>query len=181
MNLEKINELRERISVRESEILKNVVEMERCESKALKFKDELKVLNSRLKTLMPKEVANGYYFFVSQENKTGIELDDSIKKVVQQISPILSLKESALLEILTKGFYTISLERKDGTGELEKEIINNLLSIDIDGKFESISNSEFKYRGELTWHQIVDALICKGFEQNSEFDKKCGSNSYQSV
>ena len=181
MNLEKIKELQERIEQKESEILKNALELERCEEKNLKFKSELKVLNSRLKSLMPKESPNGYNFFVTQENKTGIELDESLKKIATKISPILSLKESALLEILTTGFYTISLQKKDGTDEIERDIINRLLSIDIDGKFEPISKFEFKYRGQMTWHQIVDALICKGFEQDQEFDKKCGSNSYQSI
>ncbi len=180
MNQEKIKELKERIEVKESEIFKNRIELDRSESKDVKLKDELKVLNSRLKSLMPKEESNGYNFFVSQLNKTGIELDESLKKVVSQISPVLNLKEDAVLDMLTGGFYTITLEKKDGTTKIDKDALNTLTSIDIDATFESVSENQFNYRGKLTWHQIVDSLICKGFEQDSDFDKKCGSNSYES-
>jgi hypothetical protein len=43
-----------------------------------------------------------------------------------------------------------------------------------------ISSTEFEYRGELNWHQLVDKMIRMGFEQNPEFDQECGSNSYES-
>ena len=36
------------------------------------------------------------------------------------------------------------------------------------------------YRGELTWSQVVNRMIKLGFEEDPEFNKMCGSNSYQS-
>ncbi|WP_323166569.1 hypothetical protein, partial [Pseudomonas bubulae] len=31
----------------------------------------------------------------------------------------------------------------------------------------------------MTWHQIVSKMMRFGFEQDAEFDKLCGSNSYE--
>jgi hypothetical protein len=31
----------------------------------------------------------------------------------------------------------------------------------------------------MTWHQLVDKMIRMGFDQNPDFDKECGSNSYE--
>jgi hypothetical protein len=43
-----------------------------------------------------------------------------------------------------------------------------------------VGPTEFEYRGELSWHKLVDKMIRMGFEQEPEFDKMCGSPSYQS-
>jgi len=180
MNLEKIQELKERILSKEEEIFKNSVELERCESKNSKLIDELKTLNTRLRSLQPKDEPIGYDFHVSQENKTGIELSESLKEVVSKISPILKLNEDAVIDILTGGFYTITIQNQDGTDKVSKDVVNKLVSIDPDSTIEILESNKFNYRGKMTWHQIVDSLIFKGFEQNPEFDKKCGSNSYES-
>ena len=180
MNLEKIQELKERILSKEEEIFKNSVDLERCESKNTKLIDELKTLNTRLKSLQPKDEPVGYDFYVSQENKTGIELSESLKEVVSKISPILKLNEDAVIDILTGGFYTITIQNQDGTEKVSKDIISKIVSIDPDSTIEILESNKFNYRGKMTWHQIVDSLIFKGFEQNPEFDKKCGSNSYES-
>jgi len=43
-----------------------------------------------------------------------------------------------------------------------------------------IDESKLIYRGELTWSQVVNKMIKLGFEEDPEFNKMCGSNSYQS-
>ena len=48
------------------------------------------------------------------------------------------------------------------------------------GKMNPVGNLEFEYRGDLNWHQLVDKFLKLGFEQEPEFDKMCGSPSYQS-
>lgn len=180
MNKEKIEELKLRIQSKESEFLRNNIDLQRCETKSKTISDEIKLLNVRLKSMLPKEEPVGYYFFVSTENKTGIELDDSLKNVVEKISPILNLKTNAVLELLTKGYFNIHIQKENGDKDIEKDIVQKVLSIDINGKFEIIKKNQIKYTGELTWHQLVDSLLFKGFEQNIQFDKECGSNSYNS-
>ena len=63
------------------------------------------------------------------------------------------------------------------------KIINDIKSIDIEGKFEIKPEGgviKITYTGELNWHEITSKMIHKGFEQDEEFDKFVGSNSYTS-
>ena len=92
----------------------------------------------------------------------------------------LVVNEDAVIDILTGGFYTITIQNQYGTEKVSKDIISKVVSIDPDSTIEILESNKFNYRGKMTWHQIVDSLIFKGFEQNPEFDKKCGSNSYES-
>jgi hypothetical protein len=55
-----------------------------------------------------------------------------------------------------------------------------IAKLDVNGKVTLVGSSEFEYRGDFTWHKIVDKMIRLGFEQEPEFDKLCGSPSYQS-
>jgi hypothetical protein len=65
---------------------------------------------------------------------------------------------------------------------LSDEISEKILSIDVLGKFTMNTNSSkeniFEYRGDLTWHQLVGKFLRKGFEQDPQFDRESGSNSY---
>jgi hypothetical protein len=84
--------------------------------------------------------------------------------------------------MLTKGYYTIKIQKQgsDEEKEIEREIYKKIASIDVMGKVDMISSTEFEYRGDMTWHQLIGKMIRMGFEQNPEFDKISGSNSYES-
>jgi len=179
MNAEKVQELKDRIENTQSTIQKCKVEIRNSESKMNSQIDDLKVLNTRLETLMPKDVPIGYDFFVSEEKKTGIEPDETLVSVVEKISPILKLNAPVVIDMLTKGFFEIKIKKQDG-GDIDRFIINKILNIDPTGTVSVISNNYFSYTGELTWHQLVNKMIRMGFEQNPDFDKECGSNSYES-
>jgi hypothetical protein len=183
MNEEKINELKTRIEDSKRDISKYEYESKVAEKKVTELKDNLKVLNSRLEQMYPGDDTNGYVFFVSEEQKMDTTLTDNDKELVSKISKLMGLKEQALFEHLTEGFYNIKIAKSDDIEnqdfELEKEILEKVNSIDIDGKI-SIKDGQFEYRGELNWHQLVQKMIRLGFEQNPEFDKLCNSNSYES-
>jgi hypothetical protein len=94
------------------------------------------------------------------------------------------LKEDAVIDYLTKGFFTIKIAKKDNLNDenlsIEKEIYEKINKLDVTGKMSIVGNGEFEYRGEMTWHKLVDKMLKMGFEQEPEFDKLCGSPSYQS-
>lgn len=183
MNEEKINELKNRIEDSKRDIAKYEYEFKVAEKKVTELKDNLRVLNSRLEQMYPGDEPNGYVFFVSEEQKMDVSLTDNDKELVSKISKLMGLKEQALFDHLTEGFYNIKIAKSDDIEnqdfELEKEILEKVNSIDIDGKI-SIKDGQFEYRGELNWHQLVQKMIRLGFEQNPEFDKLCNSNSYDS-
>lgn len=183
MNAEKVEELKTRIEKTEKELSKLKMDIKQAESKITSSSDDLRVLNTRLVSLQPKEPSIGYDFFVSTENKTGIDPDENLVAVVEKIAPILKLNTPVVIDMLTKGYYTIKIQKQGQVDELksiDREIYQKINKIDILGKITMISPTEFEYRGDMTWHQLVDKMIRMGFEQNPEFDKVSGSNSYES-
>jgi len=183
MNEDKVNELKNRVEDSEKEVVKLKREISISESKLKKQTEDLKVLNSRLESLTPGDEPNGYVFYVSEEQKNDVGLDESTKHVADKIADLLGLKKEVLFEQLTGGFYRIKIAKKDDITnqdfKLEKEIYDKIATIDVTGKM-TVVDGEFEYRGDMTWHQLVGKMLRKGFEQDPEFDKLCQSNSYES-
>ena len=183
MNADKVDELKNRIEKTEKEISKLKMDVKQAESKITTSFDDLKVLNTRLESLHPKDSPIGYDFFVSTENKTGIEPDENLITVVEKIAPIMKLNTPVVIDMLTKGYYSIKIQKQNQSEEdktFDKEVYQKIMKIDLMGKVDMTSPTEFEYRGDMTWHQLVGKMIRMGFEQNPEFDKVCGSNSYES-
>lgn len=189
MNEDKINELKERIEKTEAEIKRYNSEAKHAEANAEKSSESLSILETRLETLVPNAPSNGYVFLVSDEQKSEIGLNDSDTELVGRISELMKLKKDVLIKHLTESFYKISIAKKDNLlDEKDKKSFSNLLqSIDLFGKFtnpqfrklENYEIGEFEYRGKLNWHQLTAKMLKKGFEQEPEFDKVAGSNSYE--
>ena len=182
MNAEKVQELKSRIDKTEKEISKLRIDVKQAESKITSSNEDLKVLNTRLDSLSPKDSSIGYDFFVSTENKTGIEPDENLVSVVEKIAPLLKLNTPVVIDMLTKGYYTIKVQKQgseEDKNKLDKEIYQKIQKIDVMGKVTMTGTCEFEYRGDMTWHQLVDKMIRMGFDQNPDFDKECGSNSYE--
>jgi uncharacterized protein (UPF0335 family) len=183
MNAEKAQELKDRIEKTEKEIKKLQLDIKQAESKLNTSGDDLRILNTRLESLSPKDSSVGYDFFVSEENKTGIEPDENLVQVVEKIAPLLKLNTPVVIDMLTKGYYTIKIQKQgevENKQVLDKEVYQKIQKIDVTGKVTMAGPCEFEYRGDMTWHQLVDKMIRMGFDQNPDFDKDSGSNSYES-
>ena len=181
MNEDKINELKERIGKTEDDIRKYTMEIKHAEANVDKSSDALSILETRLETLVPNATSNGYVFLVSDEQKSEIGLNDSDTELVGRISDLMKLKKDVLIKHLTESFYKISIAKKDNFEDKEatKEIYKLVQSVDLLGKFTVTTEGEFEYRGKLNWHQLTAKMLKKGFEQEPEFDKIAGSNSYE--
>ena len=181
MNEDKINELKERIEKTETEIKRYNSEAKHAEANAEKSSEALSILETRLETLVPNATPNGYVFLVSDEQKSEIGLSDSDTELVGRISELMKLKKDVLIKHLTESFYKISIAKKDNFEDKEatKEIYKLVQSVDLFGKLTVTAEGEFEYRGKLNWHQLTAKMLKKGFEQEPEFDKIAGSNSYE--
>ena len=199
MNEQKIEELKGRIEDHHKEIAKQKTDASRAESKIKENKDQIRILESRLDSLEPSANSNGYVFFVSEQKKHETGLDESTRHVADKIADIMGLKKEALFDMLTGGYNVIKIAKKgsDYTGEslnkkieseeeieqikkdmLELQKMQSLAKqIDADGEF-SLGEDGITYQGSLNWHQLVGKMIKKGFEQDPDFDKAAGSNSY---
>ena len=131
--------------------------------------------------MVPNATPNGYAFLVSDEQTNDITLDANAEKLVDKISSLLKLKRDKLVKYLTEGYYKISIAKKDNFDDkkVTREIYQLIQSVDLLGKFTILSDGEFEYRGKLNWHQLTAKMLKKGFEQEPEFDKVAGSNSYE--
>lgn len=184
MNEEKVKELESRIEKTQNEINRYKSDISQAEKKVEQEKENLSVLETRLESLKPKDEPNGYVFNVSELKKNDIELDEKTQEVAGKIADLMNLKKDVLFEYLKGGYHIIKIADKSNIDESPKdinaEVLMKIKNLDIDGKISMISNGEFEYRGDLNWHQLVDRMIKKGFEQDEEFDKLSGSNSYES-
>lgn len=182
MNKEKIKELETRILDKEQEISRINLDISTAKKKKEQEKERLSILKTRLESLKPKADLNGYVFNVSELNKPDISLGEETKKIANKISGMLGLKKDALFDQLKDGYYTIKIadsnDIENRPKDINREALMSVKNLDLDGKMSMVADGEFKYEGELTWHQIVDIMIKSGFEQNEKFDELCGSNSY---
>jgi hypothetical protein len=189
MNESKVKELESRIEIKIKDIKKYDIDIKHAETKLKETEEELSILQTRLETMTPGDEPNGYVFLVSDEQKLEIGLDESTKDIADKIADIMKLKKDLLFKYLTGGYYNISIGKKDDiTSQIDEKDLVELVSekvlvIDPKGKFtfEEVNDKTIiQYRGDLNWHQLTSKLIRKGFEQDEEFDKLAGSNSYES-
>ena len=182
MNEAKVNELKERIDNSQKDIKKYNMDIKNAETNLKKVTDGLGVLETRLESLTPFDDANGYVFFISEEKKNIEGLNEDELKITNRIADLMNLKKDVLVKHLTEGFYTIKIAKKDDFEDktIDREIYKTVIELDVMGKTSVTDTNEFEYRGSLNWHQLVQKMLRKGFEQEPEFDKIAGSNSYES-
>lgn len=175
MNEEKISELKNRIETLELEKAKYLAEMKVSENNISKIDKNIDVLNSRLEDMEPSEEPNGYVFFLSEE-KEKMELDEESSNMIEKICNLAGLNTKAVKSLVSDSRFDIKIAKKDNINELVSgvEILEKL-------KFKVILNEDYyTYLGDLKWGEIVNKMIKLGFEQDPEFNKLCGSNSYKS-
>lgn len=182
MNEDKVNELKQRVEDKETDIKKYKRDLTFAETKLKESAEQLGVLNTRLENMSPADEPNGYVFFITEEQKNDTGLDDTTKGIAEKIADLMGLKKDVLFTYLTEGFYKIKIGKKgenDKKLEFDKDILSKISSIDLVGKMTPTDTNEIEYRGTLNWHQLVSKMIRKGFEQDAEFNKLSGSNSYE--
>lgn len=180
---EKIISLQNRISDTSDDIAKYKREKQSAEKKLSEVVEQLSILNKRLESMDLKPEPNGYVFFVSEEKKSDVGLTKENREIADKIADIIGLKKDVLFDKLTNGYYEITIGKADDIKskdvKISEDILSKLILIDTDGKIEMSKNNKLIYTGSLNWHQIVGKMIKLGFEQNDEFDKISGSNSYK--
>jgi len=183
MNEGKVLELKSRIEDKQKEIIQFNREISQSEKKLKESTEQLGVLETRLETMSPGDEPNGFVFYVSEEQKNELGLDENTKAIADKIADLMSLKKDVLFDYLTGGFYKIKIAKKDDITnqdfQLDKDIYEKISTLDVTGKMTVVDGS-FEYRGTLNWHQLVSKMLRKGFEQDPDFDKLCQSNSYES-
>jgi hypothetical protein len=184
MKASKKAELEEKLKNRKSELFLLERDYKLTSSKLEECKADIDLLKSRLKTFEPEKTKNGYIFNVSEIMNEKVQLEPEIEDLIKdKISKVKGINVENFMKLFQIGEHKIRLCKK-----VEDQFIEITDFTEIDEELnQTLQNSEIKffiednsiiYRGELAWAEIVNQMIKDGFEQDSEWDKVCGSNSY---
>jgi hypothetical protein len=185
MKEEKLDELKSKKSKTEEEIFKIEFQISNLSKSLETAKSDLNLLEERIFDLKPVEDSVGYYFNVSERLNEVVSIDENTERIIREkISKVKSINVENFMKLFSDGEFAIKLSKKTDAGfevvedfkDIPKDIIERL-------DFLSLDTNENKliYNGELSWGEVVNKFIKLGFEQDPEFDKLCGSNSYSSI
>lgn len=182
MKEDKLNELKAKKAKKEEEIDKFGFQLSSIKKNIEESKSDLKLLEDRIDDLQPIEPSNGYYFNVSEKQNETVILEPKIESIIKdKVSKVKGINVEGFMKLFTSGEYHIKISKKTDSGfemvenykDLPTDVIGKLSSLDL-----SIDGEKMVYTGEMIWSDLVNKMIKWGFEQDSEFNKLCGSNSY---
>jgi hypothetical protein len=185
MKEDKLNELKSKKTKREDEINKYTFQISSIEKNLTEAKNDLRVIEGRIDDLQPIEPSNGYYFNVSEKQNETVILEPEIESIIKdKVSKVKGINLDAFMKLFTSGEYHIKIAKKTDDGlemvedykDVPTDILEKLSTLDL-----SIDEGKMIFMGEMAWGEIVNKMIKMGFEQNPDFDKLCGSNSYTST
>jgi hypothetical protein len=185
MKQEKIDDLSKRLDNKRKELAKFTQDVKLSNKKVSDAEEEIKLLESRLETLEPESQFTGYYFNVSEMLNEKINLDPEIAQLIKsKISKVKSINTDAFMKLFEDGEYHIRIGSK--TSDVISEITDYETISEESQKLLSkigvgVSDGKLIYVGEMSWGDIVNKMVKLGFAQDSEFDKHCGSNSYNAA
>jgi uncharacterized coiled-coil protein SlyX len=145
---------------------------------------KLELVESRIDSIQPNQEPNGYYFNVSERKNEITTLDEKTEKIIRdRVSEIKAINLENFMNLFISGEYHIKISKTtnntfeliDDFTKLPQDLLESLNKLNL-----SFEKEKMVYFGELSWGEIVNKMIKSGFEQNPEFDKFCGSNSYSS-
>lgn len=182
MKQDKIEDLTKRLDNKIKELAKFNQDVKLSTKKVNDTEDEIKLLESRLESLQPDVEFTGYYFNVSERLNEKINLDPEIADLIKsKISKIKSINVNAFMRLFEDGEYQIRIGEESLGVVVEVTDYQNLSETAKKALSKigvNLIDNKLIYTGELNWGDIVNKLTKSGFAQDSEFDKKCGSNSY---
>ena len=185
MKLDKLNELKSKKTKREDEIMKYSFQISSIEKSLEEAKNDLRVIEGRIDDIQPIEPPIGYYFNVSEKQNETVILEPEIEKIIKdKVSKVKGINTENFMKLFTSGEYHIKISKKTDDGfslvedfkDVTSDVLEKLSSLDL-----SIDDKKLVYMGEMSWGEMVNKMIKIGFEQNPDFDKLCGSNSYTST
>lgn len=182
MKQEKVEELQKKIEHQKKELTRYKSEKANAERKLNEAEEDIKLLESRLDTLKPNDEPNGYVFFVSEELNQKVNLPEDIEAIIREkVSKVRGINADAFMKLFEGGEYQIRLGKVEDGTLVEVTDYENLPE-EVKSKLDFLHLHEDKliHHGDLKWHDLIQKMIKLGFEQSSEFDKLCGSNSFGS-
>ncbi len=179
MKKEKLVELEKTVERLQKEFLIKKNEIANSESKLKEIKENIILNSKRIDNLKVVDESNDILYFVSEKLESESELSEDNIKLIGKISKLLNLNSEKLCEAMKKNVFSIKVANVDDfESDVDEKYIIDIKKIDIDGEFKITDKNTIQYMGELGWNDIINKMDKLGFMQNPEFNKHCGSNSY---
>jgi hypothetical protein len=184
MKEDKLKELKSNLDKKEKELNNLKYQLTSTEKNIDTVKSDIKLIEDRIEDLQPTNDPLGYFFNVSERQNETVTLEPEIEKIIRdKVSKVKGINTENFMKLFTDGEFIIKLGKKVGEDiniitdfkEIEDSAWSMLYKLNT-----QLEDDKIIYRGELTWSQIVNKMIKLGFEENAEFNKLCGSNSYES-
>lgn len=146
------------------------------ESRIIKNQKEIDELQKRIDLMAAAPVKNGMLFSISEaleDSSDDYIFDPEVIKVIKsKVSGLKEINADAFMNLFKNGKYIITIG--DNNGEMLTESSDNIVL----PSGTSLKEGKFIYLGDLEWHDLVSEMIQLGYSQDSDFEKKAGSNSY---
>jgi hypothetical protein len=177
MKEEKLKELQSNKKKKEEEIKKLEFQLSTIEKNVQELKSDCKLLDDRIVDMDPVAQKLDYYFTVSERQNEEIKLDKETEELIRKtVSKVKSINADNFMNLFKDGEFHIHIgKEKDGNivkleehELLDINIVENLPDIDF-----ILSDTTMIYSGELSWGEIVNKFVKKGFQQDPTFDEFC--------
>ena len=174
IKIEKAQQLQKQIEEANQEIKKAEIQITRSEAIIKEKKADIDSFKERIKSLNLTPEKNGYQVFVSEKVNDEFMIDETAQEIIQNaISKVKSINAEVFMSLFKQNEYQIFLY-KDNKPLEEKDLKDVTLSVYglcQPGKANNINISDgqdfFLYSGEMTWHEIIEYFVSKGFEHLS--------------
>jgi len=177
MKEEKLKELKSNKKKKEEEIKKLEFQLSTIEKNVQELKSDCKLLDDRIIDMDPVVQKLDYFFTVSERQNEEIKLDKETEELIRKtVSKVKSINADNFMNLFKDGEFHIYIgKEKDGNivkleehELLDINVVENLPDIDF-----MLSDTTMIYSGELSWGEIVNKFVKKGFQQDHTFDQFC--------
>jgi len=152
-------------------------EQENATERIRKAQVEIDDLQLRIDKMAVAPEKNGMLFSVSEsitDSDAGYQFEPEVIAAIRnKVSGIKGINGDAFVSLFENGKYIITIG--DANGDMLSEANDSKLPLPLGTIF---SDGKFIYTGEMQWHALVSEMLKLGYSQDSEFEQKAGSNSY---
>jgi hypothetical protein len=174
IKVEKAQQLQKQIEEANQEIKKAEIQITRLEAIIKEKKADIDSFKERIKSLNLTPIKNGYQVFVSEKVNDDFMIDDNTQEIIQNaISKVKSINAEVFMSLFKQNEYHIFLYKDNKPLEEKdlKDVTFSVYGLCQPGKANNIKISDgqdfFLYSGEMTWHEIIEYFVSKGFEHLS--------------
>jgi hypothetical protein len=180
----KIFELENKLESKRFDLGRNLSQISTLQRSVDEIESEIELIKSRLESLKPAKIFNGYYFNVSENLNEKVDLSPEIEEAIKtKVSKVKGINVDNFMKLFVSAEFEIRLAQKVDSQFVEvddmKSLTSEIVALFHESRLKfSLEDGILLYKGDNVWADVVNEMIKLGFGQDAEWDKICGSNSF---